>query len=133
VVYSWQQVNVKVKGEGRMAFDDALALAIIGILMWVISSEIHPAIGCLALVGAFALGGVRRSLWTALLLCINATMVNLVLSHSQWMSLHIREGLMIWEGLAVAGLLLALFAIICGTGWLLGRFATRLVRREMPT
>jgi hypothetical protein len=115
-----------------VTFDNAVGIALIGVLEWVISSEIHPAIGCLALGGGFVLGGVRRSFWTGLLLAIGATTLNLVVSHFRWMSSHIREGL-ICEPLTVAGLLLALFGIICGAGWFLGRYATGLVRSQIST
>jgi hypothetical protein len=111
----------------RMTFDAVLWFVGVGTLMWIISSEIHPAIGSIALVSAFLLGAARRSLGTALIVAIAATTLNLGLLFSRGMPFRQDA----W--LAVAGPLLALLAIICGGGWMLGRLSYRLIAKAMPT
>jgi hypothetical protein len=117
-----------------MTFVDALVEAILTIyalvvfspiflLMSLYLSEMHPAFGCFALAGAFVLGATRRSLWMALILPFGATALNLALLLSRWVS----AGL--WDtGLSVACHLLAVFGVICGGGWVLGRGVSWLVR-----
>jgi hypothetical protein len=86
-------------------------------------SEMHPALGCLALAGAFTLGATQRPLWMALLLPFGAAALNLALLLSWWIS----AGL--WDtGVSVAGHLLAVFGVTCGGGWVLGRLVSWLVR-----
>jgi hypothetical protein len=89
-------------------------------------SEIAPALGCLALAGAGVLGAIQRPLWTALLLPLGATTLNLALLMSRWISAGF------WDtGVSVAGHLLVVFGVICGGGWILGQCVSWLVRMVM--
>jgi hypothetical protein len=85
-------------------------------------SYLYPVLGCLTLAGAFILGVTRRPVWTALVVALVATALNLALLLTRWKSAGILD-----TGLPVAGHLLAVFGIICGGGWVLGRCVSWLV------
>lgn len=80
---------------------------------------LNPAIGCLALAGAFILGVARKALWMVMALALGATMLNLGLLLTfapGWRLVGIFEpGFVVW-----ASYLLAAFGLICGAGWGLG-------------
>jgi hypothetical protein len=107
---------------------EALAPALLLLLLSVMLSEMYPTLGCLALAGAFVLGAARRSVWTALIVAIGAAMLNLAVLLSRWMSVGVQDA----EFHAAASHLLALFGMICGAGWVLGRCVARLVRIAIP-
>jgi hypothetical protein len=93
------------------------------LLMSLYLSEMHPVLGCFALATAFVLGATRRSLWMALVVPFGATVLNLALLLSRWVSAGLLD-----TGLSVAGHLLAVFGVICAGGWVLGRLVSWLVR-----
>jgi hypothetical protein len=88
---------------------------------------LNPAIGCLALAGAFILAVTRKAWWMVVVLTLGATMLNLGLLLTLapgWRLVVIFDPLFIvW-----AGYLLAAFGLICGAGWGLGRCIPLLVR-----
>jgi hypothetical protein len=88
---------------------------------------LNPAIGLLALAGAFVLGVARKAWWMAAVLALGATMLNLGLLFALapgWRLIGIFEpGVIVW-----ASYLLAAFGLICGAGWGLGRCISLLVR-----
>ncbi len=103
---------------------EALGPALLLLLISVMLSEIHPALGCLALVGAFALGAARWPAWSALIVAFCAVTLNLSLLLSRWTAVGVQDA----EFNIAAGHLLALFSMVCGAGWVLGRWVSRLVR-----
>jgi hypothetical protein len=118
-----------------MTFVDTVvegAVAIFGIVLMSLSllllgslyqSEMHPALGCLALSGAVVLGALRRPLWIALLLPFGAAVLNLALLLQTWKSAGLLD-----TGVFVAGHLLVVFGVICGGGWVLGQCVSWLAR-----
>jgi hypothetical protein len=88
---------------------------------------LNPAIGCLALAGAFILGVARKVWWLAMVLALGATMLNLALLFTLapgWRLAGIFEpGFIVW-----ASYLLAAFGLISGAGWGLGRGISLLAR-----
>src|SRR5215468_8765043 len=83
----------------------------------------HPLLGAVSLAVSFALGAAQQASWTVVGVAIGATTLNGALVSFGGAALPDL-------GFIGVGLRLAVFAVISGAGWGLGRVASRLVSGE---
>jgi hypothetical protein len=106
---------------------ETLGLLSLFLLLSVIISEIDPITGGLAFAGAFSLGVLRRSLWTALILAVGGAALNLDLLHSRWISVSVLDS----ESRSAASHLGVLFGTMCGSGMAPGALRRSMGRRPL--
>jgi len=100
----------------------------LAILAGSLVGKMYDPLGWIALICAFVIGAYRQHWWLAVLLAVGATILNVILVFSWWVQLGISAT---WLSRAI--LLLVVFCVICGIGWVLGRTAAQLVHKEKST